>query len=140
MSIGRTLYWLLTGALLGFGFIGVLSIGLPFILLGIILTIFGAIRLRGTVVWAALVGFGGLPALILLWDVTSTPWACQQNGGFSPKPNVNYYTCVDTFIGQVTSYHVLAFAFAVIALIGIAWPLLQHLWNRRQDNPRQLQR
>lgn len=131
-TISRALYWLLTGALLGFGYVAILSIGFPFILLGIILAIFGAALLGGRGLWAALIGFGGLPASILLWDVTSAPWACQPDGGFTPLPNVHYYTCVDTFAGQLTSYHVLAFFLAIIALLGIVWPLLYHLWSRRR--------
>lgn len=124
MSIGRALYWLLTGALIGFGVIAILSIGFPFLLLGLILVIFGAIRLGGSGLWAALVGFGGLPALILVWDLTSAPWACASPTG-EVLPKVNYFSCVDTFLGQLTSYHLLAFGFGLIALVGLAWPLLQ---------------
>jgi hypothetical protein len=45
MIVARTLYWLLTGALIGFGVSGMASIGLPFLLLGLLLVIVGAIRL-----------------------------------------------------------------------------------------------
>ena len=128
MNTRWTLYWLLTGALLGFGFIAILSIGALFLLLGLVLAIFGAVRRRGTGLWAALVGFGGLPALILLWDVTSAPWDCQSATGGS-LPNVNYYTCVDTVFGRLTTYHVAAFGFGVIALLGLAWPLVRRLWR-----------
>lgn len=129
MFIGRILYWLLAGALIGFGVIAILSIGSPFILLGMILVIFGAIRLGGAGVWAALVGFGGVPAGILIWDVASAPWACMSPTG-GALPNVNYYTCVDTFLGTLTTYHVMAFGFGVIALVGLAWPLLHQLLSR----------
>jgi hypothetical protein len=130
MSIGRTLYWLLTGALIGFGFIASASIGFPFLILGLILLPVGAIRLGGRGLWAGLVGLGGLPTLILVWDVTSAPWACQPDNGELSLPNVSYYTCVDTFAGQLTTYHVLAFGFGVIALAGLAWPLLSRVWRR----------
>lgn len=131
MHIGRTLYWLLTGALIGFGFIAILSIGAPFVLLGVILAVIGAIRFRGRGIWAALVGFGALPAAILVWDVVSAPWACE--GGTTSLINVNYYTCVDTFVGPLTTYHVMALGFGVVALLGIAWPLLHHLWRARRS-------
>src|SRR5512146_832067 len=62
MSGGRTLYWLLTGACLGFGVIAILSIGIFFLAAGLILLVVGAIRFRGKSLWAALVGFGGAPA------------------------------------------------------------------------------
>src|SRR5258707_12811164 len=108
MFIGRVLYWLLTGALIGFGVIAILSIGFPFLLLGLILVVFGAIQLGGAGLWAALVGFGGLPALILVWDLTSAPWACASPTGESSLPNINYFSCVDTFLGPLTTYHVMA--------------------------------
>lgn len=130
MSTRRPLYWLLTGALIGFGVIAILSIGLPFIVLGLILLGVGFIRLGGAGLWAALVGFGGVPALILLWDVTSMPWACEPQSGVSTQTGVNYFTCVDTFLGPLTTYYVMAFGFGIIALLGLAWPLLRRLWGQ----------
>ena len=127
MFIGRVLYWLVTGALIGFGVIAILSIGFPFLLLGMGLVVFGAIRLGGTGLWAALVGFGGLPASVLVWDLNSMPWACASPTG-GALPNVSYYTCVDTPLGSLTTYHVMAFGFGVIALVGLAWPLLHQVW------------
>jgi hypothetical protein len=134
MFLGRVLYWLLTGALIGFGVIAILSIGFPFLLLGLILIAVGANRLGGAGLWALLVGFGGLPAAILMWDITSAPWACASPIG-SALPNVNYYTCVDTPFGLLTSYHVMAFGFGVIALAGLAWPLLHQRWVRTHHTP-----
>lgn len=81
MSIKHAGYWLITGALIGFGIIGILSIGFPFIILGIVLLVVGLIRMRGKEGWAALVGLGSVPALILVWDVTSAPWACASPTG-----------------------------------------------------------
>lgn len=130
MHIGRVLYWLLTGALIGFGMIGILSIGFPFLLLGLAGVIFGAIRLGSSGLWAALIGFGGLPAVILVWDVTSMPWACSSPTGAATTPNTNYYTCVDTFLGPLTTYQVMAFGFGAIALLGLVWPLLLQVWVR----------
>ncbi|MGZ3602964.1 MAG: hypothetical protein ACXWQR_19475 [Ktedonobacterales bacterium] len=131
MSIKRAGYWLMTGALIGFGGIAILSIGFPFIILGIVLVTVGLVRMRGQEWWAALVGFGGVPALILLWDVTSAPWACASPTG-GALPNVNYYTCVDTFLGRLTTYHVMAMMFGAIALAGLAWALLRALVMRGQ--------
>jgi hypothetical protein len=126
----RVAYWLLTGALLGFGLIAILSIGAPVLLVGVILLIFGAIRLGGRGLWAAAVGFGCIPALILLYDVTSAPWACLSAGQSTSQPDVSYYTCVDTPVGPLTTYHILAVGFGAIALIGLGWPLLQQVFRR----------
>jgi len=120
-------YWLLTGALIGFGMIAILSIGSLFLLLGVMLLVVGALRVGPRGIWAALVGFGALPAGILIWDLTSMPWACQ---GGEALPNVNYFSCVETPLGLLTTYHVMAFFFGVIALIGLVLALAQQLWAR----------
>jgi hypothetical protein len=45
---------------------------------------------------------------------------------------VRYCSCVDTFLGPMTTYLPMAFGFGVIALVGLAWPLLHHLPVRPQ--------
>ncbi len=131
MSIGRIVYWLLTGACIGFGVIAILSIGIFSLLAGMILLVVGAIRLGGRGLWAALVGFGVLPAAILVWDVASAPWGCITSGvATSQQTEVSYYTCVQTPVGQFTSYHVMAAGFIVLALAGLAWGLLARMWRR----------
>ncbi|HEX8032838.1 MAG TPA: hypothetical protein VF510_03280 [Ktedonobacterales bacterium] len=130
MSIKQAGYWFMTGALIGFGGIAILSIGFPFIVLGIVLVTVGLIRVRGQEWWAALVGFGGVPALILVWDVTSKPWNCMSAFGGGSLPGVNYYTCVDTPVGPLTSYHIMAIGFGAIALLGLLLALLSALITR----------
>ena len=125
MSTGRALYWLLTGAVIGFGIIAILSIGLPFLILGALLAVFGAVRLGIREFWVGVVSAGLVPAGILLWDVTTGPWGCiPANGGATSQTGVSYYNCVNTPVGTLTTYHVLAFWFGVVALLGFAWPLL----------------
>ncbi len=123
----RIAYWLLTGALLGVGFIAILSIGSLFVLLGVVLVVLGALRVGPRGIWAALVGFGAAPAGILIWDVVSAPRACQGGEGL---PNVNCFSCVDTPFGMLTTYHVLALIFGLIALAGLVWPLVRMVWTR----------
>jgi hypothetical protein len=59
-------YWLLSGALLGFGLIGVFSIGIPFFFLGAIMTLYGIRRRGGKGFGLVLVGMGAVPALYLI--------------------------------------------------------------------------
>ena len=132
MYIGRVLYWLFTGALLGFGVIGIASIGGPFLLLGLLLLIVGAIRLGSVGLWAGLFSFGALSASILVCDLTSRPWACASTASGGALPSPNYFSdCVDTFLGPLTPYHLMAIGFGVIALAGLVWPLLHQLSVRR---------
>jgi len=138
MSLLRALYWLLVGALLGLGMIAILSIGILLLAAGVILLVIGVIRLRGREWWAAVVGFGAFPALLLLWDVTSAPWACESAGGVvqsgastggAPQAGVNYYTCY----GSLTSYHVYAIGFGAIALLGILGAFIYMLVMSRRS-------
>jgi hypothetical protein len=126
----RVIYWLLTGALIGFGFIAILSIGSLFLLLGVLLVVFGALRVGARGSWAALVGFGAAPAGILIWDVVSAPWACESGDAL---PNVNYFSCVDTPFGMLTTYHILALFFGLVAALGLVLALAQWLWTRSRS-------
>ncbi|MDE3229405.1 MAG: hypothetical protein KGO05_05960 [Chloroflexota bacterium] len=144
MTTAKTFYWLLVGALFGFGFIAILSIGIIFIVAGLALLIFGAIRLGGKGLWAGVVGFGLAPAAVLIWDVTSKPWACIPASGTITSPVIppgapatytspTYYTCVNTFAGPLTTYHVLAAIFLAITLVGLLIGL--GVWLRSRRNP-----
>src|SRR6266446_3236840 len=97
------LYWLITGALLGIGLISILSIGL---------------RVRN--LWALLVGFGGLPALVLILDIITAPPRCTGQPLMVP-PGGGSASC--GFIP--TSYYVFAVVFGLITLAGFAWLWVQ---------------
>lgn len=138
MANWHVLYWLVVGALFGLGVVSILSIGVILLALGIALLVVGAARVGGRGLWAGVVGFGLAPALLLLWDLTSWPWACNpgSNATYSPITygatyrSPNYYTCVDTFVGPLTTYHVLAAIFGGIALVGILIGLAVYLRGR----------
>ncbi len=133
MANWRIPYWLVTGAVLGLGVISILSIGLLLLPIGLILLAFGAFRFGARRMWATVVGFGAAPALLLLWDVMSQPWACNPGGpgvsGSTTQTGVSYYTCVNTFVGLLTTYHVMAAVFGAIALVGLLWGLAALLWG-----------
>lgn len=61
----RYAYWLLVGALLGFGLMAVFSIGIPLFLLGLVLALYRVWRAGGRGFGLVLVGMGLLPALYL---------------------------------------------------------------------------
>lgn len=127
------LYWLVTGALMGFGFVGMFSIGLPFLVVGMLMGVFGFLKLGGRGSWAFLVGLGGLPALVLLINIAEgirsalNPYCgvSDPSGGEAGKtevpPNAGPVEC--SFIPA--SYYVLFAVFAAIALSGVAARLLR---------------
>ena len=122
MQNWRLFYWLIAGALTGFGVIGILSIGFPFLLAGLGMVIFGVIRFKARGFWAALIGFGTLPALILIGDIITAPPPCTGQILTLP-PNTSSVSC-----GYIPdSYYIMAGIFGAIALVGMAWPLLRRL-------------
>lgn len=142
MVARRIILWLIAGASLGFGILGILSIGLPFVVLGVVLGVvllgFSLGRYGLKTAWAFLIGLGVLPAAILLYDVSRAPWACDVPGAGveSSQPGVRYYTCVDTPVGTLTAYHVMAAVFGAIALLGVLTALVAWLVRRgRQPTP-----
>jgi len=70
-AIETTTYWAFSGALVGYGVIGGFSIGIPLVLIGIFFMSFGLARLEHRGLWAALVGFGAVPAGLLLYNSDS---------------------------------------------------------------------
>jgi hypothetical protein len=101
----RALYWFVAGALLGFGVIAILSIGVLFLLAGLIMVVIGAIRFGARGLWAGLIGFGLVPMLILLNDL-------QQP--IQPESTAQ-------------AYQMLAIIFGAIALLGLVWGLVAAL-------------
>jgi hypothetical protein len=117
----RFFYWMVAGALIGFGAIGILSIGLPFLFIGLGMVTYGIIHFRARGFWAALIGFGTLPALILIVDILTAPPPCTGQPLTLP-PNTSM-SC--SYIPD--SYYIMAVIFGAIALVGMAWPLLRRL-------------
>lgn len=122
------LFWLLVGALIGLGVVSILSIGIILLAAGIALLVFGVVRAGAARLWVGVVGFGLAPALLLIWDVTSQPWACEPanhivvSGPVAPggsSTSASYFQCVQTPVGLLTTYHVLAAGFLGIALVGL---------------------
>ncbi len=125
MQNWRLFYWMVAGALAGFGVIGILSIGLPFLLIGLGMVIYGVVRFKARAFWGALIGFGTLPALILIGDIITAPPPCTGQILTLP-PNTSSVSC-----GYIPdSYYIMAGIFGAIALVGMIWPLLRRLRTR----------
>lgn len=116
-GVPAPLLWAFVGALLGVGIIALASIGWALLLAGALLGASTAWLTRGRGAWAALIGFGLFPALVLGFDILSAPPPC-------PTQPVNVssggYTCGE---GVPTSYITLAVFFLVIAALGALIPL-----------------
>jgi hypothetical protein len=125
MRTWQLLYWVSAGGLIGFGLIGILSIGFPFLLVGLGMVIYGAVRRWMDTLWAAFVGFGIFPTLFLIYDIITAPPPCPPQG-LSLPPNATSVSC-----GYIPgSYYVLLVIFGVIALAGGLWPLIRRFRTR----------
>lgn len=118
------LYWVITGAMIGFGLIGLMTIGFPFLAVGLIMTLVGVWKPGLKSAWAGLVGFGGLPALVFtihLLDAARSavnPYCKNVGpnaGRISAPPDTGMVAC--TYVP--TSYYVMFAVFAAIALLGV---------------------
>lgn len=109
-TLTGALYWFVAGGLIGFGVIAILSIGWPAILLALILTVIGVVRLGVREVWAALLGGGLVPLAFLLYDLQD--------------PNIQPASTAQT-------YQTLAMIFGAIAAVGFVWGLITTLLRRR---------
>ena len=119
MTRGGTaaLLWAFVGALLGVGVIAILSIGGLLLLAGVLLGAATIWLTRGRGLWAALTGFGLLPALILFFDILSAPPPCPT---VPVVVTSGSFTCGD---GVPPAYPYLALAFLAIAVAGALLPL-----------------
>lgn len=78
------IFWVVTGGVIAFGGLALMSIGLPFLVVGLVMAVFGMFSLKFKGVWGITIGLGAVPAYVLLrqaWEakVSSGP-PCTQEG------------------------------------------------------------
>ena len=113
-------YWCIMGAVLGFGLIGMMTIGLPFLLIGVLMVVYGASRVGKTGVWGLLVGFGALPALFLLPPYFFLE-PCAPGTVLSIPADAPPGTVVSCSGPVPQAYLYLGLVFAAVAVIGLVW-------------------
>lgn len=78
------IFWVVTGGVIAFGGLALMSIGLPFLVVGLVMAVFGMFSLKFKGVWGITIGLGVVPAYDLLrqvWEAkvfSETP--CTQEG------------------------------------------------------------
>ena len=90
-SRAGALYWMATGAVIGFGLIGLMTIGFPYLVAGLVMALVGLWRPGRGGAWGLLVGIGGLPALVFLSHLvrgllTALNPYCGEPGPGAPMP------------------------------------------------------
>lgn len=125
-------YWLVAGAVVGFGLIGILTIGFPFLIIGMVLCVVGAWKPGIGVSWAFLIGLGGLPALVFLRhviDAALNPYCSEyfNNPGRGVPRSAGTVTCYYT----PASYYVMFVISVAITLSGVVVYLL---WRARSGD------
>ena len=126
------LYWAATGAVMGFGLIGLMTIGFPFLVLGLAMAVVGLWKPGPGGAWGVLIGFGGLPALVFLSHILEgirtalNPYCAQSFGSGTPGSPATGSIEIPPGAGPVecayipVSYYVMFVIFAAIALLGVA--------------------
>ncbi len=108
---------------MGFGLIGLMTIGFPFVVVGLVMAVVGVWRPGIGGAWGFLVGFGGLPALVFLAHIIG-----------AARTALNPYCSGDLHSGEIVlpgegqvscsyipaSYYILFAISVAIALSGIA--------------------
>ena len=132
----KVLYWAIAGGFVGFGLIGILTIGYPFLVVGVIMTVLGAIKIGPRHAWAALMGFGIVPAMFLSVSVADVFFFADPScsgifwgnsvsgsvsGSVSVAPGQESITCS----AVPGSYLIMLAAFLIIALSGLGWRFFQ---------------
>ncbi len=113
------LLWGVSGGLIGLGLIALWSIGFFVLLAGVGLGIYLVGRLGFDGIWAAVSGFGLVPAGVLLYDIHSASPSC---GGASLGPEQTGSVSCSTV---PNSYAVMAAFFGCVALLGVGAQLLR---------------
>ena len=86
MRMGRSLYWVLVALLSAFGVLGILSIGAPFLLLGLTLAVLYPYRNQPRVFWAWLLGVVGfIGGYLLIAPLGCTTTAMSRAGTGPPS-------------------------------------------------------
>ena len=131
---GRTgaLYWIATGAVIGFGVIGLMTVGFPFVVVGLVLVLVGLWRPGPSGAWGLLVGTGPLAALVFPSHMVQglrtafNPYCHEQGPGTTMPPPAGPVECA-LIPG---SYYVMFTILAAIALVGVALGLLRRACSR----------
>jgi hypothetical protein len=127
------LYWVATGAVMGFGLIGLMTIGFPFLIAGLAMAGVGVWKPGVGGAWGVLIGFSGLPALVFLSHIAEgarsalNPFCDQSMGPGTPLPPPPGPVECAYIPG---SYYVMFAVFAAIALAGLALGLLLRARSR----------
>jgi hypothetical protein len=124
---GRLLYWFIAGAFLGIGLGGIASIGLPFLLVSVPMLIYGLSWLGGRDFWAALIGFGALPVLLIVYGDRlhgdGMLKRCPPGWGLTIVPDTPGGTLLAC--GEITqSALYFALFFGAVLLGGVIWGLV----------------
>lgn len=120
-------YWTATGALMGFGFLAAFTIGIPFLMIGLVMAVFGMFMLWIKGAWAITVGLGGVPIFVAAQQIIVTAASpappCTQEGSATLPVGAGEGASTACTIA-ISGAHIAGLAFfAVIALSGVVWRL-----------------
>ncbi|HEV8622052.1 MAG TPA: hypothetical protein VGR33_04075 [Actinomycetota bacterium] len=123
--MGTAAYWAVALLLVGFGFLGLFSIGAPFLLMGAAMIVVSPWRNRREVLWPTLVGVWGF----VLGYVLVAPLSCETSSSMDPITVCTHVFGIRWYGGNPSLFP--AFVIGVIsAAIGVA--VARYLLMRRR--------
>jgi|SRR5579884_2835524 hypothetical protein len=127
----QALLWFIAGGLIGLGLLAfdIYFIFIPCVIAGICLLIFEIRRWGPGQLWLAFLGFGVVPALLLLNSILSSFPTCPPEGLTIP-PDAPPGTTLSCGGPLPSTYYVLLACFAGIALAALMWPILRRIARR----------
>jgi hypothetical protein len=119
------LYWTVTGAILGFGFLAIFTVGVLFLIVGLAMLFLAVFKLWLRGAWAVTLGLGGAPAVIFARDIVeaaaSSEPSCTRQGSVTIPASAGEGASV-ACTPPITDAHLVALAlFVVVAASGPAW-------------------
>jgi hypothetical protein len=112
---------------MGFGFLGAWSIGIPFLLVGAVMAVFGLFKLWIRGAWAITLGLGGVPVAIFARDVVgatiSSAPPCSREGSATIPASAGEGASVSCTTPISEEVVVGLMFFGAIALSGVMWRL-----------------
>jgi hypothetical protein len=129
-------YWTTSLALIGFGILGLMSIGLPFLMIGMAMLLLGRLRNRALVYWPIMLGL--IAANLAFW--LTIPFYCSASS--SPDGGSSAATCSsligipwpDDATGMNVTPAAFGISFSIALIVGVvtAALVLSWLWMDRQ--------
>ena len=132
---GTVVYHVIAAVLIAFGIVGILSVGLPFLVCGVLLLALAPYRDRAEILWPPLAAVAAWTAVFAVMS----PWGCSSSAGAIATPTgatrvfVHAEICRNAFGARVSSGLLVPASVALVVAVGVGIALHLALARRPRD-------